>query len=168
MGGSKWGISIDVLVNKCADMPPGWLKSDALRQCLSKINLVAQHNLVAQEVLGRHRDNQLHVGFYHALASQAGVDARVFGAVNKVLFFVADFGQVAAARVDVDVAGAAAAYPAAVVLQLDAVVEGHVENRLAGGRHVGLDRLAVAELEGDGGGRNRQNEKQKGRKKRNI
>ena len=69
MGGSKWGISIDVLVNKCADVLPGWLKSDALHQYLSKINLVVQHKLVAQEVLGRHRDDQLHVGFYHALAS---------------------------------------------------------------------------------------------------
>ena len=108
-------------------------------------------------MLRRNGNDQLHISLYHALAGQAGVDARVFGAVNKVLFFVADFGQFIAARVDVDVAGAAAAHAAAVVLQLDAIVEGHVEHRLAGGRHVGLGRLAVAELKGDGSGGNRQN-----------
>ena len=118
---------------------------------------------MSQEVLGRHGHDQLHVSVYHALAGQAGVDAWVLGAVDEVLFFVADFGQLIAARVDVNMASTAPAHATAIVLELNAVIERHVEHRLAGGRHVGLGRLAVAELEGDGGGENRQSEKRKRR-----
>ena len=121
--------------------------------------LLPQKKLVSQKVLGRDTDNELHVGLDYALASQAGVDARVLGAVDEVLFLVGNFGQVVAAGIDVDVAGATPAHAAAVMLELNAIVQGHVEHRLAGGRHVGLGRLAVVELEGDGGGGNGQNEK---------
>ena len=119
--------------------------------------IIFNSKLVAQEVLRRYGHDQLHIGFDHALAGQAGVDARVLGAVDEVLFLIRNFGQVVAASVDIDVAGATAAHPAAVVLQLNTVVEGHVEHRFAGSRHVGLGRLAVVELEGDGGSGNRQN-----------
>ena len=43
-------------------------------------------------------DHELHIGFHYALAGQAGIDARVLGPVNEVLFLVGDFGQVVAAR----------------------------------------------------------------------
>ena len=120
-------------------------------------------NLVPEKVLRRDSNYELHIGLDHALAGQARVDARVLGAVDKVFFLVGNLGQVVATRFDVDVASAAAAHAAAVVLQLDAIVQRHVEHRLAGGRHVGLGRLAVVELEGDGGGGSGQNRNQKDR-----
>ena len=46
-------------------------------------------------------------------------------------------------------AGAAPTHPAAIVLKLDVVVEGHVQHRLALGCHVGLRGLAILKLEGD-------------------
>ncbi len=99
-------------------------------------------------MLGRNGDDDLQLlSGQHALAGQARVEARVDGAVNEVFFLVGNLGQVIQALVNVDVAGAAPAHAAAVVLQLDAVVEGHVEHGLAAGSHVRLGGLAVLKAE---------------------
>jgi hypothetical protein len=46
-------------------------------------------------------------------------------------------------------AGTTAAHPTAIVLKLNAVVEGDVQNRFAFGSNVGLGWLAVLKLEGN-------------------
>jgi hypothetical protein len=116
------------------------------------LQLIARH-LVPQEVLGWNGDYQfqLLIG-QHALASEARVDARANGPVNEVFFLVRNLGQVVHALVDVDVAGATAAHAAAVVLQLNTVVEGYIEHRLAAGGHVRLGGLAVLKLKKYSGG----------------
>jgi hypothetical protein len=104
-------------------------------------------------MLGRNGDNYFELLIrQHALAGQARVDARADGAVNKVFFLIGNLGQVVHALVDIDVAGTTATHAAAVMLQLNTVVEGHVEHRLAAGGHVRLGRLAVLKLKDDGGG----------------
>lgn len=99
--------------------------------------------------MGRNKHYYILVALHHALAAKARVDARIYGAVDKILFLVANFGQVLLALQYVDMAGAAATDAPTVVLQLDIVVESNIQHRLALGGHVGLVGLAVLEFEGD-------------------
>ena len=107
---------------------------------------------MSQEILRGQGYGELRAGFHHALTGQARIDARIYGAVDEVFFFIADFRQLVAAFFHVDVAGTAPAHAPAIVLELDSVVQGHVEHRLAGNSHVGLGRLAILKLERNGGG----------------
>jgi hypothetical protein len=103
-------------------------------------------------MLGRNGDDEFDLLIrQHALASQARGETRANGAVDEVFFLVGNLGQFVHALIHVNVAGAAPAHAAAVVLELNAVVEGHVEHRLAAGGHVRLSRLAVLKLKKDGG-----------------
>lgn len=105
---------------------------------------------MSQEFLRRNKDDQvLRAVLHHALASQTRIDARVYGAVNEVLFFVADFWELVFALQHVYVACAAATYTTTVVLKLNTVVEGNVQYRLAFGGYMGLGGLAVLKLEGN-------------------
>ncbi len=79
---------------------------------------------------------------YNTLASQARVDLRADGAVNKVLFLVGYFLYVVHTLVYINVAGAAAAYPAAVVLQVNTVLQAYIQYRLAFG-YGQFNRLVV-------------------------
>ena len=69
-----------------------------------------------QEILVRNGYYEVFVALNNALASQAGIQARVFGAVNKIFFFVGNFRKVVGAGFYVNVAGAATANAAAVML----------------------------------------------------
>jgi len=64
----------------------------------------------------------------HALATQSRVDARVNGTVDKIFFFIRYFLDVIHPLIYVDVAGAAAANAAAVMLQFDAVLQANVQH----------------------------------------
>ncbi len=106
---------------------------------------------MSQKVLLRDDNGYFEIGAgQHALAGEAGVDARIDGAVNEIFLLVADVGQLVGARIDVDVAGAAPAHAAAIMLKLNAVVKRHIQHRLAGGRNVRLGRLPVLKLKRDG------------------
>jgi hypothetical protein len=106
-----------------------------------------------EEVLGWNSNHQLQLLIgQHALAGQARVDTRADGAVDEVFFLVGNLGQVVHALVDVDVAGATAAHAAAVVLQLNAIIEGYIEHRLATRGDVRLGGLAVLKLKNYSGG----------------
>ena len=100
--------------------------------------------------MGWNEDNQVFGGvLHHTLAAQAGVDARIYGAVDKVLLFIADFGQAFLAAHHIHVAGATTTHAPTIVLELNAIVESYVQHRLAFSGHVGLLGLAVLKLEGD-------------------
>lgn len=101
---------------------------------------------MSQEILPRNGDHQILVALHHALAGQAGGEARVYRPINKILFLVRNLGQVVHSRLYIYVAGAATAYPAAIVLELNIVVEGHIKHRFAFGGHVRLVRLTVSKL----------------------
>ncbi len=65
--------------------------------------------------------------FQHALAAQARVEAGVAGPVYKVFFFISQFRQVAFALVYIQVASAAGAYHAAVVVQFYIILQGYFQ-----------------------------------------
>ena len=103
---------------------------------------------MSQEILVRDGYDQVFVALDHALAGQAGVQARIDGAVDEVFFFFGDLGQVVHAGFHVNVAGAAAANAATVVLQFYIVIESHIQHRFAlhtGKRLVGF---AVGKFKG--------------------
>ena len=105
---------------------------------------------MAQKVLRRDGDDHLQIhAAEDALAGQPRIEARVHGAVNEVFLFIADVGQFVAALLDVDMAGTAPAYASAVVLKLNAIVEGYIQYRLAGGRYMGNGWLAILKLKRD-------------------
>ena len=72
-----------------------------------------------------------------ALATQSRFDAWVVGAVYEIFFFIGHLGQVIHAVFDVYVAGAAGADAATVVVEVDAVFFGQVEDGFAFGRFDG-------------------------------
>ena len=105
---------------------------------------------MAQKVLPRNGDDHLQIyASEYALTGQAGIDAGVHGAVNEVFLFIADVGQFVAALFNIDVAGTATAHASAVMLKLNAVVEGYIQYRLAGGRYMGNGWLAILKLKRD-------------------
>ena len=103
-----------------------------------------------QEMLWGDEDGQLFgIVLDYALAAQPGVDAWVYGPVDEVFLLVGNLRQRAFSLLHVHVARAAAAYATAVVLQLNTVVERHVQHRFTLGRYVGLGRLSVLKLKND-------------------
>jgi hypothetical protein len=104
---------------------------------------------VAEEFLAGYLDDDILIALHHALATQARVDARIDGAVNEVLLLVADFGQVILPFEYVHVAGAAATDTTAVVLELNSIIQGHIQHRFPFRCYVRLVGLAVFELEGN-------------------
>ncbi len=103
-----------------------------------------------QEMLRGNENNQiLRGGLHHALTAQPRIDARIHGTINKVFFFVADFGQLVFSLQHIHMAGTTAAHATAVMLKLNIIVEGDVQNRFAFGSNVGLGWLAVLKLEGN-------------------
>jgi hypothetical protein len=78
--------------------------------------------------------------YHHTLATQARVDARVNGPVNEVFFLVGYFLDIVHALVHINMAGAATAYTAAVVLQFNAVFQANIQYRFAF-RYRQLDRF---------------------------
>ena len=104
-----------------------------------------------QKILFRNLDYEIRRrGFHHTLAAQTRVDARIDGPVDEIFFFIGDLGQRIAAAQHVHVARRAAANAAAVVLQLDTVVEGHIQHRFALGGDVRLRRLTIGKPERNG------------------
>lgn len=101
---------------------------------------------MSQKVLLWNGYHNIFVALHHALAAQAGVDARVHGTVNVVFFFVGDLGEVVHASLYVYMAGAAPAHAAAVVLQLYVVIERHVQHRFSLHSGKGLVGRAVSEF----------------------
>jgi hypothetical protein len=83
---------------------------------------------------------------YRTLAGKARLEAGHDGTVDVVLFALAHLGQLVHALVYVHLAGGAGADPAAVVVQLDVVVEGEVQDGFTShgsyrdGRYVLLDK----------------------------
>ena len=67
-----------------------------------------------------------------ALARQARVVAGIAGTVNVIFFAVAHFGQQVFAALHIDVAGAAAAYAAAVVVQGYVVIKRYFQHGFTG------------------------------------
>ena len=65
----------------------------------------------------------------HTLAAQARINARIDGPVDKILFFVRYFLDVIHPLVYINLAGTAAAYAAAIVLQFNAVLQANVKHR---------------------------------------
>ena len=84
-----------------------------------------------QEILVGNGNDQVFVALDYALAGQAGIQARIFGPVNKIFFFVGNFGQIAGAGFYVNVAGAATANAAAVMLQFYMIIKGYIQHRFA-------------------------------------
>jgi hypothetical protein len=82
-----------------------------------------------------------------ALAAKAGVEARVHGAVNEILFLVAQLLEEVLALVYINVAGAAGANAAAVVVQVDIVHQGHFQDAVAGLYVLQCYRLETSLLE---------------------
>jgi len=70
---------------------------------------------------------------HYALTAEARIDARINSPVDKILFLVGYFLDVIHPPVYVNVAGAASANPAAVVLQFYAVLQAYVQNRFTFG-----------------------------------
>jgi hypothetical protein len=70
-------------------------------------------------------------GCKDALTSQARIDAGVTGAVNKVFFPVGYLWDKVVAFFQINVAGAAGAHHAAVVMELYAIVEGYFQYAIA-------------------------------------
>ncbi len=104
---------------------------------------------MSQEILIGNGYYQVFVALNYALAGQPGIQARIDGPVYKIFFFIANFRQVVGAGFYVNVAGAAAANAAAVMLQLYMIIEGHIQHRFAfyaGERLVGLP---VGKLKGN-------------------
>jgi len=64
----------------------------------------------------------------YTLAAQARINARVYRPVNKIFFFVRYFLDVIHPLVYVHLAGTAAAYAAAIVLQFDAVFQANIKH----------------------------------------
>ena len=62
----------------------------------------------------------------NALAAQPGINMRVHGTVNKIFFLVRYFLDVVHAFVNINLAGAAPANAAAVMLQLNTVLQANV------------------------------------------
>ena len=71
---------------------------------------------MAQKILVGNGYYQVFVALHHALAGQAGIQARVDGAVDKVFFLVGDLGKIVHAGFYVNMAGAATANAAAIML----------------------------------------------------
>ena len=63
---------------------------------------------------------------YNALAAQPGINMGVHGAVNKIFFFIRYLLYVIHAFININLAGAAAANAAAVMLQLNTVLQANV------------------------------------------
>jgi len=84
-----------------------------------------------QEILIRNSNYQVFISLNNALAGQAGIQARVFGTVNKIFFFISNFRQVIGAGFYVNVAGAATANAAAIMLQFYMIIEGNIQHRFA-------------------------------------
>ena len=61
-----------------------------------------------------------------ALAAQARLDAGIEGTVNKILFAVRDFLEVLLASFDINMAGAASADHAAVVVDVYVIILGNL------------------------------------------
>ena len=61
-------------------------------------------------------------GIQNALTAEAAVDARIAGAVDEIFLPIGDFRNVVLAGFEIDMAGAASANHAAVVVKLDSVV----------------------------------------------
>ena len=68
----------------------------------------------------------------HALATQPAVQAWINGPVNKIFFPVVQFFQVIFAFFNVNMAGAAGANAAAIVVQFYIIGEGYFKYRVAG------------------------------------
>jgi hypothetical protein len=68
----------------------------------------------------------------HALAAKPRVDAWIHRPVYKILFFIAQFFQVAHAVVNIQVAGAAGAYGSAVMMQINIVIKTNLQQTLVG------------------------------------
>ena len=102
--------------------------------------------LVAQEILVRDSNYQVFVALDHALAGKTGIQPRIYGAVDKVLFFLRNLRKIVNAGFYIKMAGAATANPAAIMLQLYIVIEGHIQHRFA--LHAGqrLVRFAVGKF----------------------
>ena len=80
------------------------------------------------------RQCDLYIAVEHnALAAQTRVDARINCPVDKILFFVRYFLDIIHTLIYIYVAGAASAYPAAIVLQLNAIFQANVQNRFTFG-----------------------------------
>ena len=91
--------------------------------------------------LGLIRNGYFNIAINHyTLATQARRDARVYGAVYKIFFFVGYFLHIVHAFVYVNVAGATAANAAAIMLQVNAVFQTNIQNRFSFGnrQHNGL------------------------------
>ncbi len=61
--------------------------------------------------------------FQHTLASQPGVEAWVYGPVDEIFFPVGDFREELLAFLHIEMAGAAGANGAAIVVQIYIVIE---------------------------------------------
>ena len=99
------------------------LQTGALFLFTKKLALVGQ----------RHFNLSTAVIEQQALATQARTEPRVHGTVNEIFFLIAQFFQKIFAFIYINMTGAARAYAAAVVVQLNVVRERHFQNALAGG-----------------------------------
>jgi len=80
------------------------------------------------------RQSYFNITIYHdTLAAQSRGNSRVNRPVDKIFFLVRYFLHVVHAFVYIDVARAATAYAAAIVLQFDAIFEANIQYRLTFG-----------------------------------
>lgn len=103
---------------------------------------------MSQEVLLWYCYHDVLVALHHTLATQSGIDARSHSAVDVIFFFVRNLRQVIHASLYVHMAGAAAAYTAAVMLKLYIVVQCHIQHRLPFYRRVGYVWRPIRKLKG--------------------
>ncbi len=76
----------------------------------------------------------------HTLATQSRRNPWIYGAIDKIFFFIGYLGEVISTPVHVNMAGTASANTAAIVLELNVIIEANVEYRLSF-HHRKLDRI---------------------------